>query len=353
MRVHSRDGERPVNFRRWWPWCARGARAMLSIAVLLAIACTADPPYRGRSSDEWIAQLRDPSLSARIDATAALAAILRIHPGSRRVTASLVQALADSSDDVRLAAGNALAQPGVDASDAVAGLIQVAHDSAHAEVRATALRLLGIVAATIDSSKVQPQLDALVRVWVDAVDDSSALVRAASADAIDRMGTRLRPRSAALENMLRNLVHDPEPRMRIRALTILGNVSPRDSLARTLYGLALRDPAVAVREAAVVTAARARPGDSEILPAITAALRDSAPSVRRAAVAAFAGEHVALTTAARVALVQAQADPDSTVRTEATHALARFHQRGGVDALPRVPSVVERCRDLPPRTRGC
>ena len=259
---------------------------MLCLTMLQSIACGADPPYRGRSSDEWIAQLRAPSPSARVDATTALGEILRIHPGSGTVTAALVHALADSSDDVRLAAGDALAQPEVDASGAVEGLIHVAYDSAHADVRASALRLLARISGSMDSSKMQPQLDGLVRVWTDALGDSSALVRAASADALDRVGARLRPRSAALLNVLSNLAHDPEPRMRIRALTILGNVSMPDSLARA-------------------------------------------------------------------ALLHARADPDSGVRAEATHALARFRQRGGLEAPPREPSLTERCRDLPPRTRGC
>lgn len=331
----------------------RIAVGLLTLAIALSAGCDADPGYRGRTTDEWIAQLRDPSVAARVDAAAALTEILRIHPGSQRGTRALVQALRDSSDQVRLAAGNALAQPGVNAADAVQGMILVANDSAHADVRASAVRLLGDLVHGMHGPEAERHLDAVVHLWASALTDSSVQVRWASADALEHAGDALRGRSTLVVDALQRLTRDPVPRLRVYAVSILPNISLPDSLAHAMYAEAFRDPVDAVREAGIVAAARGAREDAFLLNVITAALDDSAPAVRRTAAVTLGTIDVSLPGATQLALRRAQADADSAVRTEATHALQRFHQRGGVDAAPREPTVEERCRDLPPRTRGC
>ncbi len=331
----------------------RKAAALLTLVVVQSAGCDADPGYRGRTSNEWIAQLHNPNVAAKVDAAAALAEILRIQPGSPRVTGALVQALGDSTDDVRLAAGDALAQPGVDASDAVRGLITVAYDSAHADVRASAMRLLARVIRGMRGPEAEQHLEAVVRVWATGLTDPSVQVRSASADALERAGDALRAHSAVLVEGLRRLAREPEARLRARAVSILPSVSMPDSLAQAMYGEAFRDPVNAVREAAIVAAGRPARADVFLLNAITAALDDSASTVRRTAAVTLGTIDVSLLGTTQSALRHAQADADSAVRTEATHALQRFHQRGGVDAPPREPTAEERCRDLPRRTRGC
>ncbi len=335
----------------------RYVATLLSLLTLQSVACDADPGYRGRTSEEWIAQLNHPgdpsSVASKVDAAVALAEILRIRPGSERVTRALVQALGDSADDVRLAAGTALAQPGVDASKAVQGLIDVAYDSAHAEVRASALRLLGDIVLGMRAPEAERHLHAIVRVWADALSDPSFPVRSASADALEHTGAALRPHSALLIAGLQRLALDPDARLRAGAVSILPSVAIRDTLAHAMYTSALHDPASSVREAALRSAGRLADVDAFLLRAITAALDDTASAVRRAAVATLGARDVRMPDEIRIALQGAQADADSAVRTEATHALERFHQRGGVDVAPREPTLAERCRDLPPRTRGC
>jgi HEAT repeat protein len=81
-------------------------------------------------------------------------------------------------------------------------------------------------------------------------------------------------------------------------------------------------------------------------------LDDASATVRTAAVVAL-GAVGGTDGAAADALRALQADPDSLVRREAAHALARFHQRGGLDPRPAEPSRVERCRTAPRGAPDC
>ena len=133
-----------------------GAVCTLLFATI-AISCQADPGYDGRTSQEWIAQLRDGDVTARQDAVGALSYVLSVNPKLNPPFRALVFALSDTSDAVRVAASRALSQSGVKATDALPGLVRMLDDSAHADVRVQSVRTIARLLAV--SSK-QPSHDA-------------------------------------------------------------------------------------------------------------------------------------------------------------------------------------------------
>lgn len=131
----------------------RWARAWVASACLmpallvLAQACTSEPSHQGRTAAEWIEQLETaPDSLQRRAAADALGRILEIDPKSERATAALVRALADRSDEVRLAAGTALVQDRRLPPVAIPGLVHALGDSAHAHTREHAAELLANLA---------------------------------------------------------------------------------------------------------------------------------------------------------------------------------------------------------------
>lgn len=161
-----------------------GLRVAVLAAILMLLltvgACSSDPGYGGRSAGEWMTQLETaPDSLQRRQAADALGRILGIRPGSERVTAALVRALADTSDEVRLAAGTALVQDRRLPAVAIPGLLEALRDSAHLHTREHAAELLASVAPT-EASRVVP---ALTR----ALQDPDRRVREAAARALARL----------------------------------------------------------------------------------------------------------------------------------------------------------------------
>ena len=163
----------------------RAGRPVVLLALALTMACETRASYQGRSAAEWIAQLESDRDSLQRRAAAdALGRILEIDPGSAGVTNALVRALADTSDEVRLAAGTALVHDSRLPKVAIPGLLRALGDSAHVHTREHAAELLDAVRPA-DAGLVTP-----------------ALVRSLS---------------------------DPEPRVRdavVRTLLRLGNAAP-------------------------------------------------------------------------------------------------------------------------------
>ncbi|ODT04477.1 MAG: hypothetical protein ABS52_04260 [Gemmatimonadetes bacterium SCN 70-22] len=152
---------------------------MLLLSV--AFGCSADPGFSGRTAEEWIRQLeQSPDSVERRAAARALGSVLAIHPRSTRVTAALVRALADTSDDVRLEAGTALVQHNRLAPTAVPGLVRLMSDSAHEHTREHAAELLAAVIPENVGDVVSP----LIR----ALEDPSVRVRGAAVRALVRLG---------------------------------------------------------------------------------------------------------------------------------------------------------------------
>jgi HEAT repeat protein len=158
-------------------------RLVLVLCLMLAFgaSCSTDPSYSGRSAEEWIVQLRTaPDSLQRRAAADALGRILEINPRSEQVTAALVQALADTSDEVRLAAGTALEQDRRLPAVAIPGLARALADSDHVHTREHSAGLLSMVSPK-DAMQVAP---ALMR----ALDDPDQRVRAAAVAALGRLG---------------------------------------------------------------------------------------------------------------------------------------------------------------------
>lgn len=174
----------------------QGWLALSALVLLLTVlgACSADPGHGGRSAEEWIAQLESsPDSMQRRNAADALGRILEIRPGSERVTAALVRALADTSDEVRLAAGTALVQdrrlPGV----AVPGLVRALADSAHEHTREHAAELLAATAAT-DAGEATRGLMA-------ALEDPDPGVRDAAVGSLAKIASRASTTVPALRRL--------------------------------------------------------------------------------------------------------------------------------------------------------
>ena len=189
---------------------------------MLLLACSAEPSHQGRPAEEWIAQLEtSPDSLQRRAAADALGRILEIKPGSERVTTALVRALADTSDEVRLAAGTALVQdrrlPGV----AVPGLVRALADSAHEHTREHAAELLGSTTAA-DAGEA-------TRGLLTALGDSDAGVRDAAVGSLAKIATR----APLTVTALRQVAASGGPLAKAgahRALALLG----RDSVAGAL-----------------------------------------------------------------------------------------------------------------------
>ena len=147
------------------------------VLLVLAQACTSEPSHQGRTAAEWIEQLETaPDSLQRRAAADALGRILEIDPKSGRATAALVRALADTSDEVRLAAGTALVHDRRLPRAAIPGLLDALADSAHAHTREHAAELLRQTAPADAGAITGP----LIR----ALDDPEARVRDASVQAL-------------------------------------------------------------------------------------------------------------------------------------------------------------------------
>ena len=325
-------------------WTFR-ALAALYCAALVA-ACQADPGYKGRTSSEWIAQLHDGSPPAREDAAMALGRVLAINPRLKPPITALVSALADTSDGVRVAASLALSQPGVSTVDALPGLAHMLEDSAHAAVRVRGVRALGRL---LSSSNVTERARVLATV-LPAYRDTDADVREAVAGALGQARS-VDTLAAELQRALTALVTDPSSRTRARAVEALGATS--SPVRREALRVALRDSSAAVRLAAITGLTRDTIALVALQTEILQVMTDPSARVRLAAVGAFSAHPTATDQATTAALRARLTDPDSAVRTEAAHALTQFHARGGRDPRSAEPSQLERCKQLPPRSRGC
>lgn len=152
---------------------------MLGVLCWTLASCSADPGYQGRTSADWIRQLSDTSANARVDAVLALGNVLRINPESRIVVEALARALGDSIDEVRLTAGDALTQFGVQSPVAVPGLLGALADTVHPEVRSQAAGILG---------RLGSAARAAVPALTNALRDSAADVRANAAESPGLVG---------------------------------------------------------------------------------------------------------------------------------------------------------------------
>jgi len=78
----------------------------------------------------------------------------------------------------------------------------------------------------------------------------------------------------------------PDPKVRKKAIDVLGNVGPADPAAIPALITALKDKNVTVRDAAVLALSKIGPLAAEGLPALREATRDPNPTVRAHAITA-------------------------------------------------------------------
>ena len=299
-----------------------GRRAVWGVLAVLVLACYADPGYRGLPSAAWVAQLaHGGTLNDRVEAAVALGHVLELQPNDREAVAALVGALADTSDALRVSAAHALtgaARGGrrtrAALPDAVPRLVTLLGDTAHAEVRADAARVLGALGA---ASVAGGGTSALGR----AVRDARSEVRGTALDALGTLGPAARVAWPALDTALIGAAErDPAPGNRRTALAALGGAG----VPTTLY-----------------------------LPTLVRAAADTDAGVREVAVRTLGLLGATTDVGARAALTRALADPEAGVRQEARHALTALHRRGGEDPPPPEPSPIARCAGGGYRRPGC
>ncbi|GLC28192.1 hypothetical protein rosag_47050 [Roseisolibacter agri] len=327
------------------------------VGALGVVACAADPGYGGRSTKQWIAQLADPTTSARLEATTALGRVLAVYPQSAPAVAALVGALADTSDDVRVSAARELATEGVRAPDAVPGLARAMADSEHAWVREQVAGVLGTVldqslppdarAATgWPTREDRPRVDAAVlAVGVDALirglGDPHGEVRTEAATALRRLGPRAARVAPQVIPAWRDLAGAAQPGLRVLAFDGLTAGGAPAALVLPLADAAIRrDTAAVVRTAAIHAVAPLGAAATAAVPTLRIALRDPDAGVRLAAAVALGkiGPGAAVSD-----LRAALTDADARVRVEAAHTLDAFHRRGGQDAPPAEPTPLQKC----------
>ena len=283
---------------------------LVGLAASLA-SCTHGPSYEGRSASDWMNQLHSSDSDGRQYAAIALGQILSANPGENHIIVNLVAALKDTNDPVRIASGRALVSGGTLRSEAISGVTEVAHDSAHSDVRASALSLLGRVGAS-DAPRV-------VDVLIEGLRDVSPDARAEAASAIERLGAN----AAGTLPALRRLATDSSARVRSAVVSAIAAIpSSDDSLDVAILRSLLADSSGDVRtQAAFAMAAKPRSAMAA-LPELTRALDDPLPEVRRGAASAL-GELAASKPEARRALERHANDSDVGVRREVAAALSR------------------------------
>lgn len=290
-----------------------GGRYLLTALAIAVLSCGADPGHAGRSSHEWIAALDDTSTALRIEAADALGKILKIQPKSPKVVRALIAALADSVDDVRMAAATALVAEGVRAEGAVPGIHAALHDSAHATVRSHAALILGILGTSAG--------EGVVSALTEALGDPEPEVRSAAAEALGKLGDD----AAASVPAIRSRLTDASSNVRLKALEAVYIIGAPDTVMLPVLRNALSDSDASVRAAAAYMLGGLRADAAPALDAILVALGDGEADVRVAAVFAIAeigpAAHSLLPHLRRMLN-----DPNQRVRRFAIDAIARVEK---------------------------
>ena len=298
-----------------------------ALLALILVACSTDPGYQGRPSEEWIRQLSDTNRIQRERAATALGHVLDIQPNSTKVVDALVKALRDTADEVQEAAALALSSSQVRGEVAIPALIKLLSDSAHSHAREHGASIIG---------EFGPRAAIAVPHLIRNLEDPVASVRAAAVVALDRIG----PQAAGAVEALARRARDPNPYVRVKAIQALTRLRPPLGLIIPLLDTALRDDGADVRAAAAYALAdRIRNAngvtlpdssaaiiETAVLPNLVGAVSDEAAEVRRAALTAL--RELGPRAASALPVVRrARSDADPTVRAAATSATASLEGR--------------------------
>jgi len=291
---------------------ARRVRCILAAlcAAVVLVGCESDPSYDGRPSTEWISMLDSSNAADRAKAARSLGQILAIHPRSPAVTNALVGALADSVDQVRLAAAYALAMDGVRLKGAVPGVVAALEDTAHADVRAQAALILGAF-GSVAREAVLPLTAAL--------NDPDASVRANALQALGRIGASATESGPSIVPLL----HDQADYVRLSAVQALLKIRPGAEIAVPAFRDALDDSSSSVRAAAAYSLGDLGPAAAPTVAELALRIGDREPAVRGAAAFALGriGEEA---NEVMPTLRAALDDPDPIVRAAVERALEQI-----------------------------
>lgn len=328
--------------RLWGPviLLARYPRHFVAIltGLLLLNGCDSDPGYGGRNSSDWIEQLHSPDPKLRRTAAEALEKVLQVNPDSRKVVDALTLAIRDTSDEVRLAAADALTTEGVNPARALAGFHAAMHDSAHPAMRAATTALIG----TLGHKRGR----ILIPHVLEVLNDADASVRTAAIESLGMLGpdSLIDPRSIASK------ILDPDPVVRRSVLPTLVSLHAAPSVVVSAARTALRDSSASVRMAGAYTFASLNAEAAPALTQLRAALRDADPLVRMGAANAIGS----IGAAARVAvpdLIALERDSSLGVITQARRAIEAISAKGQAPAYTE-PSQQQKCA-FNHRVAGC
>ncbi|MBI3466589.1 MAG: HEAT repeat domain-containing protein [Planctomycetes bacterium] len=319
--------------------------ALLLWLGIVAVGCSKEEVYEGKTTRDWIQALQAESPAER---SAAATALGQIAP-SRAVVPALIVALEDEQSNVRAAAAESLGKLGQNAKSAVPPLTRTqVRDQSDAVRRAAAQALTQIQARQPDSSS-QPRLPffigiatlailsglsgvllyrwafgpARVPTFVNRLKHAAPEIRRGAAQALARCGQAARaavpPLVAALNDPTESVRHDAEQAL---ARILLGG---QPSVAVFIEALRYhKDPFVRSSAAAILAALGRTP--KAVVPALIGSLADPAEDVRIACIKALVkmGPEAA---PAIPHLQRAKEDPDYAVRQEAFRALPMIRAR--------------------------
>lgn len=310
-------------------WALRRYTVALAMTLLCLGACSSDPGYDGRTSKDWIASLDSQDPHARRIAVEALGKIVRINPKSRQIVNALSLAIRDTSDEVRMAAANALTSEGVDPIGALSGFHAALHDSAHAQTRSSTARMIG----NLGPKRGRMLIPALS----EGIDDPDADVRTATIESLGMLG----PDPGIDLARINQKITDPDPLVRRAAVQTLLKLNADPGLTLSLARAALRDSVSSVRMAAAYSLGTLGASAIPALPELRVALKDANAFVRAGAAFAIGG----IGPQARSVIPDLRrlfADPSKEVVSQATAAVASLEGKGSLTRF-REPSLREKC----------
>lgn len=256
-------------------WVVSFPSAIIASTLMVVSACDSDPGYAGRSSVDWIAELRSGNAAGKAEAARALGKVLESRPDYPTVVTALVAALRDTSDVVRIAAASALTAEGVDTQAAIDGLHEVLHDSSHADVRTSAVLII--------SSLGPKRASALLAYLCELLDDPGPRVRAAAVDAIGALGSTASPEIPSISRM----INDSIPDVRQAVLRALVNLEADATTLIPFARSALGDTAAIVRASAADALRFLGPMSLPLVADLTRAVGDTDERVVRSAMLAL------------------------------------------------------------------
>ncbi len=309
-------------------WLVGTRRATLAAALLCAVLIprAEAQTYRGRSADQWAADLASGDLDQRWYAAHGLA---QIGPGAAAAVGPLMAILADRAEFeyVRASAAFALGRIGAE-PHRVVPLLAETLSSDLASVRRNSARALGRF-----GSKAQPAVDKMA----DALQRDDAVFRVELAEALWLVARH--PRALPLLAEQVRLADGPAAFEAAEALGRLAERSPGEITPVLAQALGSENGDVA--RSAARSLGRAGRGT---LPQVAAALQSESPAARRRAAEALAW----MGQPGMAGLVDALSDPAAEVRRTAARGLGRL----GHAAREAEPALLRAVNDPDAAVRG-